>query len=127
MNTSWTPIKTAIRLALCGAALTFSPAFAAGQAAAPAPAKPGGPAAAMAMLPGDDFFTYANGEWLAKTEIPADRSSWGAFGVMAEDANERIVKLFDAIPADKKASAEARKVAAFYHSFMDEAAIEAKG
>ena len=27
------------------------------------------------VKPGDDFFNYANGTWLAKTEIPADRSS----------------------------------------------------
>jgi putative endopeptidase len=126
MNTSWTPIKTAIILAVCGASLAFSPAYAAAQAthpAAPAVAKPG----SMAMLPGDDFFAYVNGEWLAKTEIPADRSSWGAGAELVEDTNARIVKLIDAIPADKHASAEARKVAAFYHAFMDEAAIEAKG
>jgi endothelin-converting enzyme/putative endopeptidase len=81
----------------------------------------------MAMLPGDDFFTYANREWLARTEIPADRSSWGAFAAIAEDTNGRIVKMFDAIDADKNSSAEARKVAAFYRTYMDEAAIEAKG
>jgi predicted metalloendopeptidase len=28
--------------------------------------------------PGDDFFEYANGSWLAKTEIPADQSSVSA-------------------------------------------------
>jgi putative endopeptidase len=121
MKTSWTPIKTAISLAICGASLAFAPAFAA-QATPPA-AKP----ATLAMLPGDDFFTYANSEWLAKTEIPADRSRWGAFDSIAEDTNQRIVKMFDAVDTDKKASAEARKISAFYHTFMDEAAIEAKG
>ena len=25
------------------------------------------------VAPGDDFFGYANGTWMAKTEIPADR------------------------------------------------------
>ena len=126
MNTSWTPIKTAISLAVCGAALACAPSFAqtaAKPAAAPTPAKQ----ASMALLPGDDFFTYANREWLDKTEIPADRSSWGAFASIAEDTNQRIVKMFDAIDADKKSSAEARKVSAFYHTYMDEAAIEAKG
>jgi predicted metalloendopeptidase len=111
MNTSWTPIKTAISLIACGAALACAPSFAQSASAA-APEKQ----ASMALLPGDDFFTYANSEWLAKTEIPADRSSWGAFASIAEDTNQRIVKMFDAIGADKKASAEARKVAAFYNS-----------
>jgi endothelin-converting enzyme/putative endopeptidase len=123
MNTCWIPVKTAISLAVCGAALAFNPVFAAGQAATPGAAKP----AAMTMLPGDDFYSYVNGEWMARTEIPADRSNWGAGAALVEDTNARIVKLFDEIPNDKKASTEARKVAAFYHSFMDEAAIEAKG
>jgi len=122
MNTTWTPIKTAVSLALCGAALVFAPAQAAGQAA-PEAAK----ASTLAVLPGDDFFNYANGEWLAKTQIPDDRSSWGAFAMMAEDTNARIVKLIDEVAADKNAKGEARKVADFYQSFMDEAGIEAKG
>jgi putative endopeptidase len=122
MKTSWTPLKTALSLALCGAALTMS-AASAQTAPAAAPAKQ----ANMTLLPGDDFFTFANREWLDKTEIPADRSSWGAFASIAEDTNQRIVKMFDTINADKKASAEARKVATFYQTYMDEAAIEAKG
>ena len=123
MNTSWTPIKTAVSLALCSAVFAFGPSQAQTAAAPAAAAKP----ANMAMLPGDDFFTYANSDWLAKTEIPADRSSWGAFASIAEDTNQRIVKMFDTINADPKASAEAKKVATFYQTFMDEAAIEAKG
>ncbi|MDB5960226.1 MAG: peptidase, partial [Massilia sp.] len=125
MNASWTPIKTAVTLALCSAAFAFAPSSAQTAPAAPpaAAAKP----ANMSMLPGDDFFTYANRDWLAKTEIPADRSSWGAFASIAEDTNQRIVKMFDSIDADPKASPEAKKVAAFYKTFMDEAAIEAKG
>ncbi len=37
-----------------------------------------------AVLPGDDFFRYANGAWLKSTEIPADRSSYGTGAVLAE-------------------------------------------
>ena len=84
-------------------------------------------AQAAPVQPGDDFFGYANGDWMARTEIPADRSSWGAFAIMADTTSARIVKLIDEAGADKNASADARKVADFYRSFMDEAAIEAKG
>ena len=56
-----------------------------------------------AIRPGDDFFNYANGDWLAKTEIPADRSSWGTFAMMAEDTNSRIVKMIEALAKDKQA------------------------
>ncbi|MES2756846.1 MAG: M13 family metallopeptidase [Pseudomonadota bacterium] len=122
MKISWTPIKTALGVALCGAAMTMTHA-----GAQTAPAAAPAAQANLALLPGDDFFTFANREWLDKTEIPADRSSWGAFAAIAEDTNQRIVKMFDTINADKKASAEARKVAAFYSTYMNEAAIEAKG
>ena len=121
-----TPIKRAMALALCGASLAIAPAFAAGQAAS-TPASVVVSPQATQVLPGDDFFTYANGDWLARTEIPADRSSWGAFAVMAETTNERIRKLIEAQAADKASKGEPRKVADYYMAFMDEAGIEAKG
>ncbi|OON63901.1 peptidase M13 [Massilia sp. KIM] len=124
MNTRRTPIKTAVSLALCGAMLAAAPAFAADQVAATAaPAKP----AAATMLPGDDFFAWANSEWLARTEIPADRGAWSSMHALADETNGRIVKLIEAAGADKSAGAEARKVADFYQAYMNEAAIEAAG
>ncbi|HEY1092745.1 MAG TPA: M13 family metallopeptidase [Burkholderiaceae bacterium] len=88
---------------------------------------PAAAAAKATQQPGDDFFRYVNGEWLDKTEIPADRSSWGAGGILIEETNKRIVKLIEAAAADKNAKGEARQVADFYTAFMDEAGIEAKG
>jgi len=128
MKNSWTPIRyTAIVLALCGAfaatAVAAQADAAKPQAAAGAPA----PAPANATLrPGDDFFAFANGGWLAKTEIPADRSSWGAMAGLAEDTNQRIVKLIEDAARDKTGG-EARKVGDYYAAYMDEAAIEAAG
>jgi len=130
MNTSWTPLKTALTLALCGCALAFTPVHAAGQAAtaAPATAAPAtAPSAAMTVLPGDDFFTYANTDWLSKTEIPADRGSWSAMGSLAEDTNARIVKLIEDKAADKNTTGEARQVADYYSAFMNEKVIESRG
>ncbi|MFC4931905.1 M13 family metallopeptidase [Massilia sp. GCM10023247] len=89
----------------------------------PAPGKP----AAMTVLPGDDFFGYANGEWLARTEIPADRGSWSAMGALAEETNTRIAKMIEELGAARDTSGEARKVADFYAAYMDEAGIEKRG
>lgn len=122
MKPSWTPIKSALMLALCGAACMAAPAQAAGQAPATATT-----ASAGVVQPGDDFFAYVNGDWLASTEIPADRSSWGAFAVLAEATDARIAKMIEALAADNQASGDARKVADYYRAFMDEAAIEARG
>ncbi len=112
----------ALAVTLSGATLAMTAPARADQAAPP-PAKASTPAPA----PGDDFFTYANGDWLARTEIPADRSSWGAFAEMAETTNARIVKLIEAVAADPHAHADARQAADYYRAYMDEAAIEARG
>lgn len=122
MKTSWTPIKTALTLAFVGAAVAFGPAGAQ-QTDKPAAEKQ----ANMTVLPGDDFFRYANADWLNKTEIPADRSGWGAMGQLAEETNDRIARLIESLAADKATSGEARKVADFYSAYMNEAAIEEKG
>ena len=126
MKTRWTATKTAIVLALCGS--TLASGFATAQEAK-APAAPAAPAksANMTVLPGDDFFTWANGDWLAKTEIPADRGSWSAMGALAEDTNTRIARMIEELGAAKDTSGEARKVADFYAAYMDEAGIEKRG
>ena len=124
MNISWTPIRTALALALCGTALVTTGAQASGQTP-PAAATAG--TAQATPRPGDDFFAWANKDWLAKTNIPEDRSRWGAMDSLAESTNERIVKLIDSVDDDRKASLEARKVAGYFNAYMDEAAIEDRG
>ena len=46
--------------------------------------------------PGDDFYKFANGTWLATTEIPPDRSTWGPTENMSEVAAERTRALLEA-------------------------------
>ena len=80
------------------------------------------------VAPGDDFFDYANGTWLARTEIPADRASTGTFVLLDELATERTAGLIrNADAAAKGGSAEARLIADYYAAFMDEKGIEARG
>jgi putative endopeptidase len=119
-------VKTAIALALCGAAVVSMPGQAAGQAQ-PANAPKAEAQAGATLRPGDDFFAYANGDWLAKTEIPADRSSWSSMGALAEETNQRIVKMIEDLAGDKKLSGEARKVSDYFSAYMNESAIEGKG
>jgi predicted metalloendopeptidase len=129
MKTRWTPTRTAIVLALYGATLA-GPGFAAAQETqvkAPIEKPAPGKSANMSVLPGDDFFAWANGDWLAKTEIPADRGTWSAMGALAEDTNTRIAKMIEALGAARDTTGEARKVADFYAAYMDEAAIEKRG
>ena len=115
-----TPLKLALTLAFCGATLGLAPAIA--QQAAPAAAS----AQPAAVLPGDDFFAYVNADWLAKTEIPADKGSWGAGSALGDATNERIVKLIEETAA-RSPTGDVRRVTDFYRAFMDEAGVEAQG
>jgi putative endopeptidase len=99
--------------------------------AAAAPALPSGLDTAgmnTAVAPGDDFYAYANGGWIAATAIPADKASYGASSILVDQTRQQTIALIqDAAKAGPGASAESRKVADFYAAFMDEAGIEAKG
>jgi predicted metalloendopeptidase len=79
------------------------------------------------VAPGADFFRYANGTWLKTTEIPADRSTYGNGAALNELTTKRVAELIRNAGAGNPVSADARKVADYFASFMDEAAIEAKG
>jgi putative endopeptidase len=80
------------------------------------------------VKPGDSFYGFANGTWAKQTEIPADRSSYGMFARLSELAAQRTRALVEAAAAGQAAAGSPeRKVGDAYASFMDEAAIEAKG
>jgi putative endopeptidase len=82
-----------------------------------------------AVQPGDDFFRYAGGKWLASTEIPADRSRFGVFDLLTDRAERDVRVIIDGVSArnDLVAGTDERKVADLYSSFMDSAAIEKAG
>jgi putative endopeptidase len=82
----------------------------------------------LSVKPGDDFYKFVNGQWDAKTEIPADRSSWGGFAVLRDLSDQRTRAIIeDSAKQNAPAGTVAQKVGDFYASFMDEAAIEARG
>src|SRR3546814_923352 len=74
------------------------------------------------VKPGDDFYSYVNGTWQAKTTIPADRSSYGMFHALQDLSLERTRGILET--AEKQPGT---KIGDFYASFMDEAAVAAKG
>jgi putative endopeptidase len=78
------------------------------------------------IKPGDDFFAYANGSWLAATAIPAGKERWGARDEIHELTRQRVAKLLDDASAAPLGS-PARKVADFRAAYMNEVAIEAMG
>jgi putative endopeptidase len=75
--------------------------------------------------PGDDFFGYANGGWMRSTEIPADRTSFGAFDVIFDEVSKRTADLIT--EAGKAADPESKMVGDYYAAYLDEQTIEKRG
>jgi predicted metalloendopeptidase len=108
--------------------LGINAAMAAPIVTSPAPAGDALAGMNRSIQPGVDFNQYANGGWLASTEIPADRSSTGVGRELTELTDRRTADLIrQSAGSTAPAGSDERKVADFYASFMDRAGIEAKG
>jgi len=80
------------------------------------------------VKPGDDFYRFANGEWIKRTEIPPDRSGVDVWTKLTDLSNQRMADLIKELASSNPtAGSNSRKVADLFNSYMDEAAIEAKG
>jgi len=79
------------------------------------------------VRPQDDLFGHVNGRWLDTTEIPADRSSWGHFDQLVETSELQVKAIIQELAESGGSSEDARKIAALYTSFMDEAAVAERG
>ncbi len=80
-----------------------------------------------AVRPGDDWYTYANGGWAARTQIPSDRASFGPFETLDELSKTRTRAILEGEALQLPEGSPGRKAADYYHAYMDEAAIEARG
>ncbi|HZQ95748.1 MAG TPA: M13 family metallopeptidase [Candidatus Sulfotelmatobacter sp.] len=80
------------------------------------------------VKPGDDFYRFANGEWIKRTEIPPDRAEVDVFTALADQSNQRTKDLIEELAHSNAAAGSGeRKVADLFNSYMNEAAIEGKG
>jgi len=126
----------AVTTALAGCAAQPAPAPVVQPAAVAEPVAPPAPAPAAAIgtfgfdetgmdrsvQPGDDFYDFANGAWAKRTEIPADKSNYGMFTQLADLSQQRVRDILEAAKNDPSS-----KIGTAYSSFLDEAAVEARG
>jgi putative endopeptidase len=78
--------------------------------------------------PGDDFFMHVNGSWYDAFEMPADRSRYGSFDLLAEKSEQRVRWVIEDLAAAKPAlDTPSGKVAAFYNAYMNSETIESAG
>jgi putative endopeptidase len=122
---------------LAGCAAQQPPEAAVAPAVADAPAVPVAPPAPKAAIgtfgfdtagmdrsvaPGDDFYAFSNGTWARNTQIPADKSNYGMFTLLQDLSQQRVRDILEAAKDDSSS-----KIGTAYSSFLDEAAVEAKG
>lgn len=70
--------------------------------------------------PGDNFNEYVNGTWIANTEIPADKSSYGVFGVLRDRAGSDVRAIIESsAQTNAPVGSDEQKVGDMYRSFMD--------
>ena len=81
-----------------------------------------------ATRPQDDFFKHINGKWLATTDIPADKGSYGTFDKLFDDSEEQLRDIVDGLQKSAAVKdADQQRIADLYASFMDEPALENLG
>src|SRR3546814_5096309 len=74
------------------------------------------------VLPGNDFYAYANGAGAKATAIPADKSNYGMFTVLADLSQQRTRDILEAAKSDPNS-----KIGRAYTADLDAGAVEAKG
>src|SRR5215472_17498805 len=80
------------------------------------------------VVPGDDFYLFANGGWIKRTEIPPDRPSIGVFSRLSDMANKRTAGIIEeAAKSQAPAGSSERQIADLYNSYMKEDVIESRG
>lgn len=80
------------------------------------------------VSPGADFDNYANGGWKKRFPIPADKSRFGSFDILADTGEVQVQKLIKEIASKKQEPGTiAQKIADFYNTGMDTVKIEAEG
>ncbi len=135
MQMRWSlPLALTLTLAACANSPKAPETVAAPAAAVEAPAAPALTSGLIlgnfdkSVRPQDDLYRFVNGAWLARTEIPADKSNYGSFTMLADgaEANLRIIA-DEAAAANAPAGSDQQLIGDFYASFMDEAAAEKHG
>ncbi|HEA22109.1 MAG TPA: M13 family peptidase [Pricia antarctica] len=70
--------------------------------------------------PGNNFMEYVNGNWIKSNTIPADKSSYGSFNVLRDNAEDEVKAIIEGAAAgDFKVGSDEQKLGDLYASYMN--------
>ena len=76
----------------------------------------------------DDFYKFANGNWLKNNPVPSTESRWGSFSILNEDNIKKLREILDETAKNKNAQGtNAQKIGDYYYAAMDSAKKNAEG
>ncbi|MDB5229950.1 MAG: family metallopeptidase [Chitinophagaceae bacterium] len=81
----------------------------------------------LSVKPGDNFYLYANGNWIKKHPVPASKTRWGSFDMLREESSKRMQNLLEDAAAHTSKGRSTQMIGDLYASGMDSATIEARG
>jgi putative endopeptidase len=81
----------------------------------------------LSVKPGDNFYLYADGNWIKNNPVPASRVRWGNFDELRQENSKRLSLLLDEASKNTGRDRKTQIIGDFYHSGMDSITIEKKG
>src|SRR5690242_15754731 len=81
----------------------------------------------LSVKPGDNFYLYANGNWLKNHPVPASKTRWGSFDELREESSQRMHALLLEAAAKASSNPQMQKIGDLYTSGMDTVTIDKLG
>src|SRR4249920_1304852 len=81
----------------------------------------------LSVRPGDNFYLYANGNWVKNTPIPPSKTRWGSFDKLSEESSVALKGLLEDAAKKPGTNDLMKRVGDYYASGMDSMAIEKLG
>jgi putative endopeptidase len=86
------------------------------------------PSMDRSVHPGDDFWSYVNGTWARTVQIPPDRGAFSQVARLNDLSSAQVRAILEELIARRSSlSGDERRIAEYYSSLIDQAAIDARG
>jgi len=79
------------------------------------------------VKPGDDFFSYVNGNWVKNTTIPPERTFVGAFQSLRILSETRMRDIIAGLQTKPAPTTEEKKLVDLYNAFVDQKQVDSQG